>query len=90
MPPRDEHRCSFSRNRENTVYPKPNALPDTLSDQFVTVGPHTRDGGVPAVGWARVAFLLHSLQPLSTATVIIELVDDERLVIDWGLSLIHI
>ena len=66
------------------MYPNTTPSSGSFNDQLVAVPPHTRGGGVPAVGWARVAFVINSLRELPSAVVIVETVDEERLVIDWG------
>lgn len=66
------------------MYSHPTPPSGSFNDQLIAVPPHTRGGGVPAVGWARIAFVLNSLRELPTAVVIVEMVDEERLIIDWG------
>ena len=53
-------------------------------DQLSIVPAATRDGGVPAIGWARIAMVLRPLQGQASATVVIELVAAGQIVIDWG------
>lgn len=55
-----------------------------ILDQLATVPAHTRDGGVPAVGWARLALVLNTLHGVENAVLLIEFADEERLIIDWA------
>jgi hypothetical protein len=48
------------------------------------VPPATRDGGVPAVGWTRVAMALRPLAEGDGGALIVEFQDADHLVIDWG------
>ncbi len=54
------------------------------ADHFVVVPAATRFGGVPAIGWTRVAMVLRSLQEESHAIVLVELVGAGQIVIDWA------
>ena len=44
----------------------------------------TRQGGIPATGWGRVAMALLALRGESDALLLIDLADDSLIVIDWG------
>ena len=54
------------------------------ADHLSVVPAATRNGGVPALGWARVAMVLRPLQGQTNAIVVIELVAAGQIVIDWG------
>lgn len=54
------------------------------AEQFVVVPAATRNGGVPAIGWSRVAMVLHSLRGERSAVVLVELVAGGQIVIDWA------
>ena len=54
------------------------------AEQFVVVPAATRNGGVPAIGWSRVAMVLRSLQGERRAVVLVELVAAGQIVIDWA------
>jgi hypothetical protein len=54
------------------------------AEQFVVVPAATRFGGVPAIGWTRVAMVLRALQGEKRAVVLIELVAAGQIVIDWA------
>ena len=57
---------------------------DARAEQFVVVPAATRNGGVPAIGWSRVAMVLRSLQGERRAVVLVELVAGGQIIIDWA------
>jgi hypothetical protein len=59
-----------------------NAPTASSPDQFVVVPAATRNGGVPAIGWSRVAMVLRSLQAETSGVVLVELVAAGQIVID--------
>lgn len=70
----------------STTYPSsPDGL-ENVRDRLVVVPPPTRLGGLPAVGWARIALALRSLSEGEPAILTVEFVDESPMVIDWGRS----
>ena len=60
----------------------PSASSTAPVEQFVVVPAATRNGGVPAIGWSRVAMALRALQTESSGVVLVELVAAGQIVID--------
>ena len=55
---------------------------DSAAEQFVVVPAATRNGGVPALGWSRVAMVLRSFQAETSGIVLVELVAAGQIIID--------